>query len=185
MTESSHFIETADYWTSLTRPGEYPRGMGKWMLHTDQPQRLFRILKEEMVTGKLAEAYSIKTLTEAPAEGGGVYVHTGPYIDQAIILRLAEELQALDGVHDFQLTGPLLYKSDLHNTWCETLCRPGDSYHALLKRNWLYQYSDGQLVVNAVIQALHQALEDPPENADTEFRIIRSMLPEELFVGET
>jgi hypothetical protein len=35
--------------------------------------------------------------------------------------------------------------------------------------------------VNAAIQALHQALENPPENADPEFLIIRSLLPEELF----
>jgi len=40
------------------------------------------------------------------------------------------------------------------------------------------------LVVNGVIQALHKAMEDPPENADTEFLIIRSMLPEEVFAGD-
>ena len=184
MTDPSQFIEAANYWISITRRGDYPRGVGKWMLHTDDPKRVFGFLREEILAGKLGEAYSIKTLTEAPPKGGAVYLHTGPYIDQARILRLAEKLQALDEIHDFQLTGPLLFKSDLHNTWCETLTRPGDRYHALLKRNWLYQYSDGQLIVNAVIHALHQALEDPSQNVDKEFRIIRSMLPKELFAGE-
>jgi hypothetical protein len=183
MTDTSSYLEQTDYWTSITRPGDYPRGMGKWMLHTTEPHRLYGILREEMLAGKLGDAYSIKTKTEAPPERGAVYTHTGPYTDQARIIRLAEELKEMDRIHDFQLTGPLLYKSDLHNTWCETLARPGDRYHALLKRNWLYQFSDGELVVNAVIQALHQALEQPPENADKEFLIIRSMLPPELFAG--
>lgn len=177
------FIEQADYWTSLTRRGDYPRGLGKWMLHTGEPHRLFKILREEMLAGKLVEAYSIKTKTEAPHKGGAVYLHTGPYTDQGWITRLAEELLELDGTHNFLLTSPLLYKTDLHNTWCETLAHPEDRYHALLKRNWLYQYNGGKLMVNAVIQALHQALENPPENADKEFLIIRSMLPEELFAG--
>ncbi len=184
MTDPSPFLEQTDYWTSITRRGEYPRGMGKWMLHTNKPGRLFGILREETLAGKLIEAFSIKTKTEKPPKGGAVYLHSGPYTDQDRLLRLAEELRALDGVHDFKLTGPLLYKSDLHNTWCETLARPGDHYYALLKRNWLYRYSDGKLVVNAVIQALHQALEDPPGNADKEFSLIRSMLPAELFVGK-
>ena len=38
--------------------------------------------------------------------------------------------------------------------------------------------------MNAVIQALHQALEGPPENADKEFLIIRSTLLIELFAWE-
>ena len=137
-----------------------------------------------MLDGKLAEAYSIKTKTEASIGRGAVYLHTGPYTDQSRLLKVAEELRALDGVHDLELTGALLYKSDLHNTWCETLAQPGDRYHTLLKRNWLYRYSDGKLLMNAVIQALHAALEDPPENADREFLLIRSMLPNELFWGE-
>ena len=184
MADTSPFLEQEDYWTSITRRAEYPRGMGKWMLHTDQPQRLYGILREEFNAEKLAEAYSIKTKTEPPTEGGAVYIHSGPYTDQDRLLGLAEEIRELDGVHDLGLTGPLLYKSDLHNTWCESLTRPGDRYHALLKRNWLYRYSGGELVVNAVIQALHQALENPPEDADREFLLIRSMLPDELFAGE-
>ena len=95
---------------------------------------------------------------------------------------VAEEIHDIYDRVDLRLTHPMIYKTDLHNTWCETLARPGDRYHALLKRNWLYQWG-GVLVVNAVIQALHQALEDPPENADREFLLIRSMLPGELFVG--
>ena len=181
---TSPFIEQTDYWTSITRPGDYPRGMGKWMLHTGEPHRLYGILKEEMQAGKLGEAYSIKTQTEKPSAGGAVYLHTGPYTDQSRLLRLAEELRALNGIHDFQLTDPLIYKTDLHNTWVETLAHPGDRYHTLLKGNWLYQYSAGKLVVNAALQALHGALEDPPANADKEFLIIRSMLPKELFAGE-
>jgi hypothetical protein len=57
-----------------------------------------------------------------------------------------------------------------------------DGYYELLhKNNWIYRYEKEVLVVNAAIQALHQALENPPENADPEFLIIRSLLPEELF----
>jgi hypothetical protein len=181
----SDFIEQADYWTSLTRQDSYPRGMGKWMLHTDEPHRLYRILQEQLLAGRLTEAYSIKTKTEAPLKGGAVYLHTGPYTDQGRITRLAEELRGLDRVHEFRLTGLLLFKTDLHNTWCETLAHPEDRYYALLKRNWLYQFSAGTLVVNAAIQALHRAMEEPPENADKEFLIIRSMLPVEVFAGDT
>jgi len=184
MTSTSPFLEQTDYWTSITRRSEYPRGMGKWMLHTNDPLRLYGILRNEMLARKLEEAFSIKTKTEAPLERGAVYTHTGPYTDQKQILRLAEELQALHGVHDFNLSGPLIFKTDLHNTWCESLARPGDRYHTLLKGNWLYKYSAGKLVVNAVIYALHRTLENPPENADKEFLVIRSMLPQELFAGE-
>ena len=184
MTSTSPFLEQTDYWTSITRQGEYPRGMGKWMLHTDQPHRLYGILREEMLAGKLGEAYSIKTKTDAPPERGAVYLHTGPYSNQKRLLRVAKELQALDKVHDFELSSPLIYKSDLHNTWCESLASPGDRYHTLLKRNWLYKYSAGKLIINAVIRALHQALENPPENADKEFLLIHSMLPRELFAGK-
>ena len=184
MTTPSPFIEQIDYWTSITRRSAYPRGLGKWMLHTDEPQRLFGILKEALLSGKLEEVFSIKTKTEAPSERGAVYIHTGPYTDEDRILRVAKKLQVLDEAHDFRLTSRLIYKTDLHNTCCESLSRPGDRYHTLLKRNWLYQYSGGKLVVNAVIHALHQALEHPPQNADKEFLIIRSMLPEELFSGK-
>ena len=40
------------------------------------------------------------------------------------------------------------------------------------------------MVVNAAIEALHNALENPPEDIDQEFAIIRSLLPEELFAGK-
>ena len=181
---TSAFIELSDFWISITRKGDYPRGVGKWMLFTANPYQLYEILKEGMKQGKLESAYSVKTKAEQPEEGGSVYVHTGPYNDQDLVLRLVNELQDVIQGHDFQLTGPLLFKSDMHNTWCETLSRPGDGYHELLKRNWLYKYEDGKLVVNAVIHALHQALEEPPDNADPEFLIIQSMLPVELFAGE-
>jgi len=94
------------------------------------------------------------------------------------------QLRELDGAHQFQLVRPLIFTTDLHNTWKETLSCPGDGYHELLhKNNWIYRFESGVLVVNAAIQALHQALENPPENADPEFIIIWSMLPEELFAG--
>jgi hypothetical protein len=183
MTDPSPFLEQTDYWTSITRRGEYPRGMGKWMLHTDQPHWLYGILRDVFLAGKLAAVYSIKTITEAPPEGGAVYLHTGPYTDQNRVRAVAEEIHDIYDRVDLQLTHSMIYKTDLHNTWCETLARPGDRYYALLKRNWLYKWG-GVLVVNAVIQALHQALEDPPRHADREFLLIRSMLPEELFVGK-
>jgi hypothetical protein len=82
------------------------------------------------------------------------------------------------------LAGQLTFKTDLHNTWGETLSRPGEGYHELLKEKyWIYKYENGKLVVNAAIQALHKAMENPPENADPEFAIIRSTLPGELFAG--
>jgi len=182
---TSAFIELSDFWISITRQGEYPLGMGKWMLFTAAPNRLYEILRESMKGGKLESAYSLKTKTEQPDARGSVYVHTGPYTDQGLILMLAEELRGLIQDCDYQLTGPLLFKTDLHNTWAETLSRPGDGYYELLKRNWIYRYKDGKLVVNAVIQAFHQAMEDPPENANPEFLIIRSMLPVELFAGKS
>jgi len=160
-------------------------GYGKWMLHTGEPHRLYQILREELLDGKLENACSLKTLAEPPKGGkaGAVYLYSTPYTDQEKLLQLADEMRAMDGVLDFQLTGPLIFKTDLHNTWCETLSRPGDGYHELLKRNWLYKYHDGKLVVNAAIQALHQAMENPPENADPAFLIIRSMLPSEVFAN--
>ena len=181
---SDQFIELEDYWLSLTRQ-DYPgRGFGKWSLFTEQPHRLYRILEEVLKSGALRDATSMKTRTE-PAEDakvGKVYVYSAPYTDQEKLLRLAEELRELDGAHQFQLVRPLIFTTDLHNTWKETLSRPGDGYHELLhKNNWLYKYQNGELVINAAIDALHRALENPPQNADPEFLIIRSMLPEELF----
>ena len=184
----SPFSELSDYWLSITRK-EYPlRGFGKWMLFTEEPHRLYQILRELLLAGALPAAYSMKTKAEPLPQGAGtgdVYVHSAPYTDQELVLQLAEELRELDGVHGFQLVGPLTFKTDLHNTWGGTLSRPGDGYHELLhEKDWLYSYEGGVLVVNAAILALHQALEDPPENADPEFLIIRSMLSEELFAGE-
>ena len=137
-----------------------------------------------MKSGALADAYSMKTRTE-PREGvEKVYVYTAPYPDQEKTFRLAKELQELGGSHNFQLVRPMIFTTDLHNTWKETLARPGDGYYELLKKNnWIYKYTDNKLVANAVIQALHQALEEPPENADPAFLLIRSLLPGELFAG--
>ena len=42
MTASSPYLEGTNYWTSVTRRGQYPRGMGKWML----PRELFAGKKE-------------------------------------------------------------------------------------------------------------------------------------------
>ena len=178
------FIEYTNYWISITRQSFPRRGFGKWSLFTEEPHRLYRILEEVLKSGALGDAYSMKTRTE-PREGlEKVYVHSAPYTDQEKQLRLVEELRELDGFHQFQLVRPLIFTSDLHNTWKETLSRPGDGYHELLhKNNWLYRYGGGVLVVNAAIQALHQALENPPENADPEFLIIRSLLPGEVFAG--
>jgi len=181
----SPFIEYSDYWLSITRQDYPSRGFGKWSLFTEQPQRLYRILEGMLKSGALGDAYSMKTRTE-PREGlEKVYLHSAPYTDQEKQLSLVEELRELDGIHEFQLVRPLIFTTDLHNTWKETLSRPGDGYHELLhKNNWLYRYEGGVLVVNAAIQALHQALENPPENADAEFLIIRSMLPEEVFARD-
>ena len=184
---NSPFIELSDYWLSITRK-DYPfRGFGKWILSVEEPHRLYQILREVLLAGALPAAYSMKTKAEPPqgAKAGDVYIHTAPYTDQERVLQLAEELRELDGVHGFRLARPLTFKTDLHNTWGGTLSRPGDGYHELLhEKDWLYSYEGGVLVINAAILALHQALEDPPENADPEFLIIRSMLPEELFAGE-
>ena len=185
MPDPTDFIELSDFWTSISRRDDYPPGFGKWMLATEDPQRLYQILREKIIAGALKETGSLKTKSEPPGDGkpGAVYIYTAPYNDQERVLKVADELRQLNGAHNFRLTGPLLYKSDLHNTWAETIARPGDGYFELLKRNWLYRYEDGKLIVNAVIQSLHQALEDPPENADPEFLIIRSLLPGELFAG--
>jgi hypothetical protein len=179
---SSDFILLSDYWFSITRKDYPARGYGKWILFTEEPHRLYRILEELLKSGALAEAYSMKTKAK-PSEGvGKVYLYSAPYTDQDKLLRLAEELRELDGIHKLKLVRPLIFTTDLHNTWKETLARPGDGYYELLhKYNWIYKYSDGKLGVNAAIQALHQALENPPENADPEFLIIRSLLPEVLF----
>jgi len=94
-------------------------------------------------------------------------------------------LRALNEKFNFDLIGPLLFKTNLHNTWWRNVSAPRDGYHELLeKQNWIYEYQGGKLVVNAVIEALHRALEDPPKDVDQEFSIIRSMLPDELFAGE-
>ena len=185
MIKQPHFIELNDYWLSITREDFALRGYGKWMLATDEPHQLYQILKKELQAGRLADAFSVKT-REEPKKGavGEVYVFTAPYTDREKVLRVAQELKGLNEKYNFDLMGPLLFKTDLHNTWWRNVSRPGDGYHELLEQqNWIYKYKGGVLLVNAVIEALHQALEDPPEDVDQEFQIIRSMLPEELYAG--
>jgi hypothetical protein len=186
MSKSAPFIELNDYWLSITREDFALPGYGKWMLYTDEPHQLFNILREEMLPGGLADVFSIKTRSEPKkAAVGEVYVFSAPYTDRARVLRVAEELRLLNQKYNFDLMGPLLFKTDLHNTWWRNVSRPGDGYHELLEQqNWIYKYQGGKLVVNAVIEALHQALENPPEEIDQEFAIIRSMLPDELYAGE-
>ena len=118
------FIELSDYWLSITQKEHPLRGYGKWMLPTKEPHRLYGILREAMKNGALVEAYSVKTKVEPPKDRGAVYVHTAPYTDQDKITRVADELVKLDEAHKFQLTGPLLFKTDLHNTWFETRSQP-------------------------------------------------------------
>ena len=133
-TDSSEFIELENYWLSITRRDYFPRGFGKWMLYNKKPHRLYQILREELLAGALSDASSIKTRADRPAgEVGGVFIYTAPYTDQQRVLRLAEELRELDKGHQFRLVRPLLFITDLHNTWAETLSRPGDGYHELLK----------------------------------------------------
>jgi len=186
MPKTAPFIELNDYWLSITREDFALRGYGKWMLATDEPHQLYQILKKELQAGRLADAFSIKT-REEPKKGavGEVYVFTAPYTDKDKVLRVAEELKSLNEKYNFDLMGPLLFKTDLHNSWWRNVSRPGDGYHELLEQqNWIYKYQGGKLVVNAAIEALHRALEDPPEDIDQEFQIIRSMLPEGLFAGD-
>ena len=184
--DTSKYIELSNFWLSITRKDFPNRGFGKWMLFTNKPLQLYHILKEELLGGALGDAFSIKTKAEPPENKRkrAVYVHTAPYTDLDLVLRLAEELVKLNNKHKFQLTGPMQFKTDLHNTWRGTLSRPGDGYHELLQeQNWIYQYSDGKLAENAAINTLHQDMEDPPENSDPTFLLIQSLLPEELFAG--
>jgi hypothetical protein len=179
---SNQFIELSDHWLSITRKEHPLRGYGKWSLFTNDPHNLYGKLADLLKSGALSNAYSMKTRADHHGKQGKVYVYCAPYTDQKKILRLAQEICELDAIHQVHLNHPLIFTTDLHNTWKETLSRPGDGYHELLHQyNWIYRYEDGKLMVNAVIQALHQALENPPENADAEFLIIRSMLPEEVF----
>ena len=184
MTKQPPFIELNDYWLSITREDFALRGYGKWMLYTDEPHQLYKILKDELMGGALTDAFSIKTRAE-PKEAavGEVYIYTAPYTDREKVLRVAQELKELNEKYNFDLTRPLLFKTDLHNTWWRNVSRPGDGYHELLEQQiWIYKYKGGVLVVNAAIEALHQALEDPPENIDQEFAIIerQSRWPDEV-----
>lgn len=187
MSKQTPFIELNDYWLSITREDFALRGYGKWMLSTDEPHQLFKILREELLAERLADAFSIKTLAEPKSAAvGEVYIFSAPYTDREKVTRVAQELRELNEKYNFDLMGPLLFKTDLHNTWWRNVSRPGDGYHELLEQqNWIYKYKGGVLVVNAAIEALHQALEDPPQDVDQEFQIIRSMLPEELFSGSS
>lgn len=186
MTKPSPFIEMNDYWLSITREDFPLQGFGKWMLYTDEPHQLFNILRDELLDGGFPDAFSIKTLSEPKKGGvGEVYVFTAPYTDREKVLRVAEQLRVLNEKYNFDLMGPLLFKTDLHNTWWRNVSAPGDGYHELLeKQNWIYKYKGGKLMVNPVIAALHSVLESPPVDTDQEFLIIKSMLPEELFAGE-
>ncbi len=186
MSKPSPFIELNDYWLSITREDFPLQGFGKWMLYTDEPHQLFKILRDELLDGGFPDAFSIKTRSE-PKKGavGEVYLFTAPYTDREKVLRVAEQLGKLNQKYNFDLMGPLLFKTDLHNTWWRNVSAPGDGYHELLEQqNWLYKYQGGKMVVNPAIEALHRALENPPEDTDQEFQIIRSLLPEELFAGE-
>ena len=186
MSKPSPFIELNDYWLSITREDFALRGYGKWMLYTDEPHQLYKILRDELMAGRLADAFSIKTREEPKKNAvGEVYIFTAPYTDREKVTRVAEELKELNEKYNFDLMGPLSFKTDLHNTWWRNISRPGDGYHELLEMQiWIYKYKGGVLVVNAAIEALHKVLEDPPENIDQEFAIIRSMLPQELFAGD-
>ena len=186
MTKLAHFIELNDYWLSITREDFALRGYGKWMLYTAEPHQLYQILKGEMKKGAFPDAFSLKTRAEPKTDAvGEVYIFTAPYTDREKVTRVAGELKGLNEKYNFALMGPLIFKTDLHNTWWRNVSRPGDGYHELLEQeNWIYKYKGGKLIVNPVIQALHQALENPPQDADPAFLIIRSMLPEELFAGE-
>ena len=183
MSKPSPFIELNDYWLSITREDFALRGYGKWMLYTDEPHQLYKILRDELMAGRLADAFSIKTREEPKKNAvGEVYIFTAPYTDREKVTRVAEELKELNEKYNFDLMRPLIFKTDLHNTWWRNVSRPGDGYHELLeKQNWIYKYQGGKLVVNAAIEALHKALENPPTDIDPEFAIIRSMLPEELY----
>ena len=186
MAKPSPFIELNDYWLSITREDFPLQGFGKWMLYTDEPHQLFKILKDELIDGAFPDAFSIKTRSE-PKKGalGEVYLYTAPYTDREKVLRVAEQLGVLNVKYNFDLMAPLLFKTDLHNTWWRNVSALGDGYHELLEQqNWIYKYKSGKLFVNPAIEALHRALENPPEDADPAFLIIRSLLPEELFAGE-
>lgn len=186
MPKPSPFIEQNNFWLSITREDFPLQGFGKWMLYTDEPHQLFKILKDELLDGAFPDAFSIKTKSEPKKESlGEVYLYTAPYTDREKVLRVAEQLGVLNVKYNFDLMAPLIFKTDLHNTWWRNVSAPGDGYHELLEnQNWIYKYQGGKMVVNAVIEALHRALEDPPKEIDQEFQIIRSMLPEELFAGE-
>jgi hypothetical protein len=183
--KAADFIELSEYWISITRKDYPSQGLGKWSLFTRQPQQLYQNLRELMISGALLDACSLKTKSEPDREVARVYLYSGPYTDQEKLLRLAQEIRDLDQSHDFQLERPLIFTTDLHNTWKETLSRPGDGYHELIKKiNWIYKYQGGELIVQPAIQALHQALENPLPQADPEFLLIRSLLPENMFAGE-
>ena len=124
----------------------------------------------------------------AEGDGPGLAEHGQATEDVRRLLRGLHQpvqLQILNEGYNFDLLKPLIFKTDLHNTWWRNVSRPGDGYHELLeKQDWIYKLRGGKLLVNAPIDAIHQALEKPPEQIDQEFAIIRSMLPEELFAGE-
>jgi len=183
-TNQSPFLELSDFWLSITRRDFNARGVGKWMLYAPDPLQTYQRLRDILIKGGLPEVISIKTRREPRGAVEGIFVYTAPYTDLEKVSRVAEELLGFAREQGLELVRPLLFKTDLHNTWGKVYSRPGDGYHELLeKKYWIYQYQDGKLVVNAVVQALHRAMEDPPENTDPEFLIIRSMMTAELFAG--
>jgi len=187
MTEShlNNFIELKNHWHSITVRDHYPQGIGKWKLYSRDPHRVYQILREILVDGGLEEVTSIKVRCEVVDGIDKVFVYTAPYTDLEKIIRLAEKLTALNQEHDFQLDRSLYFKTDLHTTWSKVYSQPGDGYHELLReKNWIYQYRDGELVINAAIQALHSAMENREENQDPEFQILRSLLPSNVFARE-
>ena len=139
-----------------------------------------------MQDGGLPDVFSVKTLEEPKEKKlGEVYLFTAPYTDRKKVTRVASELKGLNEKYNFDLMGPLLFKTDLHNTWWRNVSRPGDGYHELLEQeNWIYKFKGGKLTGESRDPGPAPGFENRPENADPGFLIIRSMLPEELFTGE-
>ena len=52
-TNSDPFIELDDYWLSITRKDFPTRGFGKWRLYTEEPHRLYQILRNSLLDGGL------------------------------------------------------------------------------------------------------------------------------------
>ena len=185
MSKLSDYLELSDYWRSITRRPFLACGNGKWKIYTKDAHQVYKILREVYIASGLKDVTSIKVRDELEEGIDNVYVYTAPYTDLNKVSQLAEELLKLHWEHNFRMDRPLHFKTDLHTNWQKSISASGDGYHELLsKKNWIYKYVDGKLEINAIIDSLHQAMEDPPENADKEFAVIRSMLPREVFAGK-